>query len=78
MELERPEFYRSIDLIEAVASVAGTRAQIMIEMHGGLLQCKPEKYPGHIEKYNIGWIEEPVRPGDSRPCNQLDSTLPCQ
>ena len=27
LELERPEFYRSLDLIEAVASVAGTQAQ---------------------------------------------------
>ena len=34
LELEREEFYRSLDLIEAVAAVAGTRAQIMIEMHG--------------------------------------------
>ena len=64
MELERPEFYRSIDLIEAVASVAGTRAQIMIEMHGRFAPMQAREIARHIEKYNIGWIEEPVRPGD--------------
>lgn len=64
MELEREEFYRSLDLIEAVASVAGTRAQIMIEMHGRFAPHQAREIARHIEKYNIGWIEEPCRPGD--------------
>ena len=64
LELERPEFYNSLDLIEAVASVAGTRAQIMIEMHGRFAPHQAREIARMIEKYNIGWIEEPVRPGD--------------
>ena len=64
LELERPEFYRSLDLIEAVATVAGTQAQIMIEMHGRFAPLQAREIARFIEKYNIGWIEEPVRPGD--------------
>ena len=64
LELERPEFYRSLDLIEAVASVAGTQSQIMIEMHGRFAPLQAREIARFIEKYNIGWIEEPVRPGD--------------
>ena len=64
MELERAEFYRSLDLVEAVAGVAGTRAQIMIEMHGRFAPHQAREIARHIEKYNIGWIEEPCRPGD--------------
>ena len=64
LELERDEFYRSLDLIEAVASVAGTRAQMMIEMHGRFAPHQAREIARQIERYNIGWIEEPVRPGD--------------
>jgi galactonate dehydratase len=48
-----------------VANVAGTRAQIMIEMHGRFAPVQAREIARHIEKYNIGWIEEPVRPGDT-------------
>ena len=44
--------------------MAGTRAQIMIEMHGRFAPMQAREIARHIEKYNIGWIEEPVRPGD--------------
>ena len=64
LELERDEFYRSLDLIEAVASVAGTRAQMMIEMHGRFAPHQAREIARQIERFNIGWIEEPVRPGD--------------
>jgi galactonate dehydratase len=64
LELEREEFYRSLDLIEAVAGVAGTRAQIMIEMHGRFAPHQAREIARAIEKFNIGWIEEPTRPGD--------------
>ena len=64
LELEREEFFKSLDLIEAVASVAGTTAQIMIEMHGRFAPHQAREIARHIERYNVGWIEEPVRPGD--------------
>jgi galactonate dehydratase len=64
LELEREEFYRSLDLIEAVAGVAGTRAQIMIEMHGRFAPHQAREIARAIEHFNIGWIEEPTRPGD--------------
>ena len=65
LELERDEFYRSLDLIEAVASTTGTQAQIMIEMHGRFAPFQVREIVNQIQKYNIGWIEEPVRPGDN-------------
>lgn len=64
LELERDEFFKSLDLIEAVASVAGTRAQIMIEMHGRFAPHQAREIARHVERLNVGWIEEPVRPGD--------------
>jgi galactonate dehydratase len=64
MELERDQFYKSLDLIEAVASVAGTRAQMMIEMHGRFAPHQAREIARHIEKYNVAWVEEPCRPGD--------------
>lgn len=64
LELERDEFFKSLDLIEAVASVTGTHAQIMIEMHGRFAPHQAREIARHIERFNIGWIEEPVRPGD--------------
>ena len=64
LELERPEFYKSLDLIEAVASVAGTTAQIMLEMHGRFAPHQAREIARNVERYNVGWIEEPVRPSD--------------
>ena len=64
LELERPEFYKSLDLIEAVASVAGTTAQIMLEMHGRFAPHQAREIARIVERYNVGWIEEPVRPSD--------------
>ncbi len=64
MELERDQFYKSLDLIEAVSSVAGTRAQMMIEMHGRFAPHQAREIARHIEKYNVAWVEEPCRPGD--------------
>ena len=78
MELERDEFYKSLDLIEAVASVAGTQAQIMIEMHGRFAPFQVREIVNQIKKYNIGWIEEPVRPGDIPALSSVrnDTSLP--
>ena len=64
LELERPEFYKSLDLIEAVASVTGTAAQIMLEMHGRFAPHQAREVARMVERYNVGWIEEPVRPSD--------------
>ncbi len=64
MELERDQFYKSLDLVEAVASVAGTRAQMMIEMHGRFAPHQAREIARHVEKYNVAWVEEPTRPGD--------------
>lgn len=64
LELERPEFYKSLDLIEAVADVTGTTAQIMLEMHGRFAPHQAREVARMVERYNVGWIEEPVRPSD--------------
>ena len=70
--------YKSLDLIEAVASVAGTQAQIMIEMHGRFAPFQVREIVNQIKKYNIGWIEEPVRPGDIPALSSVrnDTSLP--
>jgi galactonate dehydratase len=64
LELTRDEFFKSIDLIEAVHSVAGDRVQIFIEMHGRFAAHQAIEIAKEIEKFRPGWIEEPTRPED--------------
>lgn len=64
LELSRPEFRRSIDLIEAVHSVTRDKAQIFIEMHGRFAPHQAVEIARAIEKFTPGWIEEPCRPED--------------
>lgn len=64
LELSRAEFHKSIALIEAVHSVAGTKAQMLIEMHGRFAPHQAVEIAKAIEKFEPGWIEEPCRPED--------------
>jgi len=64
MELTRQEYFRSLDLIEAVHAVTGDRAQIFVEMHGRFSPHQAIEIAKAIEKFNPGWIEEPCRPED--------------
>ena len=64
LELTRKEFHRSLALIEAVDSVTGKNAQMLIEMHGRFAPHQAVAIAKEIEKYQPGWIEEPCRPED--------------
>ena len=64
LELTRDEFFRSIDLIEAVHSVVGDRVQIFVEMHGRFAPHQAIEIARAIEHLRPGWIEEPTRPED--------------
>ena len=64
LELTREEYFRSIELIEAVHSVVGDRVQMYIEMHGRFASHQAIEIARAIEKFNPGWIEEPTRPDD--------------
>ena len=64
LELTRPEYHKSLALIEAVHSVTGNDAQMFIEMHGRFAPHQAVEIAREIEKYHPGWIEEPCRPED--------------
>ena len=64
LELTRKEFHKSMDLIDAVASVAGSKAQIMLELHGRFSPHQAREIANYVEKYEPAWLEEPTRPGD--------------
>ena len=64
LELTRPEYHKSLALIEAVHSVTGDEAQMFIEMHGRFAPHQAVEIAREIEKYHPGWIEEPCRPED--------------
>lgn len=64
LELTRPEFMKSVALIEAVHSVAGDEVQMFIEMHGRFAPHQAVEVAKAIEKFRPGWIEEPCRPED--------------
>jgi galactonate dehydratase len=64
MELSRPEFDRSIELIKAVHAEVGKEAELFIEMHGRFAPHTAIKIANAIEHLQPGWIEEPCRPED--------------
>jgi len=64
LELTREEYYRSLEILEAVFSVAGHEAQVFVEMHGRFAPHQAVEIARAIEKYQPGWIEEPCRPDD--------------
>ena len=64
LELSRAEFYRSLDILEAVFSGAGRENQVFVEMHGRFAPHQAIEIAKAIEKFNPGWIEEPCRPED--------------
>lgn len=64
LELTRKEYIRSIELIEAVASVIPNHMQMFIEMHGRFSVHQAIEIAKEIERFKPGWIEEPCRPDD--------------
>ena len=64
LELTRRELALSLEILEAVFSVAGTRAQVMVEMHGRFAPHQAIQIAKAIEQYEPAWIEEPCRPDD--------------
>ena len=65
LELSRPELFKSLEIIEAVADTVTEDMQMMIEMHGRFAAHQAVEIAKKIESLNIGWIEEPVRPSDN-------------
>jgi len=63
LELTRPEFHRSIELIEAVHAAVGKNLQLYIEMHGRFAPHQAIEIARAIERLAPAWIEEPCRPG---------------
>ena len=68
LELTRPEFRKSIDIIEAVHEVVGPEVQMFIEMHGRFAPHQAVEIAKEIEHMHPGWIEEPCRPEDIPLC----------
>ncbi len=64
LELTRPEFRKSIQIIEAVYEVVGEEVQMFIEMHGRFAPHQAVEIARAIEPMRPGWIEEPCRPED--------------
>lgn len=64
LELTRPQFRQSLELIEAVHAAVGRQAQLLIEMHGRFAPHQAVEIARSIEHLHPGWIEEPCRPED--------------
>ncbi len=64
LELTRPEFHKSVQIIEAVYGVVGKNVQMFIEMHGRFAPHQAVEIAKAIEPMSPGWIEEPCRPED--------------
>lgn len=64
LELSKSELALSLEILDAVFSVAGAAAQVMVEMHGRFAPHQAIQIARAIEKYEPAWIEEPCRPDD--------------
>ena len=64
MELSREEYFKSIDLVEAVRSAVGPKTQIFIEMHGRFAAHQAIEICDDIAKFKPSFVEEPCRPMD--------------
>jgi galactonate dehydratase len=64
LELSRPEFHRSLDLLEAIRGAVGRDVQIFLEMHGRFAPHQAVEVARAVERIAPGWLEEPVRPGN--------------
>jgi len=72
-ELDRSEYYRSIELIEAVADALPREMQMFIEMHGRFAPHQAIEIARDIERIKPGWIEEPCKPDDLEAHKQVMS-----
>ena len=64
LELSRPEFFRAIELIEAVRNAVGHETEIFLEMHGRFAPHQAQEIARAVEPFRPGWLEEPCRPED--------------
>jgi galactonate dehydratase len=64
LELSRPEFHRSLDLLSAIRDAVGRDVQIFLEMHGRFAPHQAVEVARAVERIAPGWLEEPVRPGN--------------
>ncbi len=63
--LERPELVRSVGLVEAVRGAVGPDVELFIEMHGRFTPAAAVTIAREIERFDPGWIEEPVPPDNA-------------
>jgi galactonate dehydratase len=64
LRLERAEHRRAIALVEAVRDAIGPDADLYIEMHGRFTAEQAISIARDLTRFEPGWIEEPVAPGD--------------
>lgn len=64
LELTREEYRHSLELVEAVFDATKDKAQMLIEMHGRMSPSQAVEICRELEKYHVGFVEEPVRPLD--------------
>lgn len=55
---------KSVARVAAVREAVGPDVEIFVDAHGCLDFATAEKYARALEKYNVGWLEEPITPED--------------
>jgi len=61
-ELDRSELVASLELVEAVRDAVGPDVELFIEMHGRFTPAQAISISAELERFQPGWIEEPVPP----------------
>lgn len=77
-ELERPELVASLELVEAVRDAIGPDTELFIEMHGRFTPAQAIAVAKELERFDPGWIEEPVPPENAAALSRVarETTIP--
>ena len=75
-ELDRAEWTRSIELVEAVAAAVGDECEILVEMHGRFTPAVALELIRELERFRPGWVEEPVPPDNLKALAKVSAQSP--
>ena len=70
-ELDHDETVRSLSLVEAVRDAIGPECELLVEMHGRFSPATAVRLAGELERFQPGWLEEPVPPENARALSKV-------
>jgi galactonate dehydratase len=76
-DLERGELVQALALVEAVRDAVGPDRDLFIEMHGRFTPAAAIRIARELERFQPGWLEEPVPPENPRALARVAAKVSC-